>query len=153
MLFPDAAADPVVVVAEKTCQDGGILLVRAPFNGMVSDPLRRVTAIYAAAQPGGFGPEWTPWGGIVATLARRVTTIERNDPTLDPLAALGPRTAMLLGRPELPASSVSPTQVALALLALLERAEHPPLVLNRLERAPEWSLATLELLATGGMSA
>ena len=146
MLFPEPAADPVLVVAEKTCRDGGILLVRAPINGGAADLLRRVVAVYAAAQPGGFGPEWTPWGGIVATLARTLPSGRLDDRVLDPLAALGPRTAMALGRAELPAETVSPEQVALALLTLVDLAR-TPLVLDRLELAPERALRALELLA------
>lgn len=44
--------------------------MRAPFGGVVSDRLRHAAVAYAAAQPVGFGPEWTPWGGIVAILVR-----------------------------------------------------------------------------------
>ena len=146
MLFPESAADPVLVVAEKTCRDGGVLLVRAPINGAAADLLRRIVAVYAAAQPGGFGPEWTPWGGIVAALARTLPSGRLDDRVLDPLAALGPRTAMALGRAELPAETVPPDLVALALLTLADLTR-TPIVLDRLELAPERALRALELFA------
>jgi DNA-binding CsgD family transcriptional regulator len=128
--------------------EGGVVLVRAPIDGTATDLLRATRpAAYAAAQPSGFGPTWTPWGGIVATLARSLPPDHLDDRVLDPLAALGPRTAMALARAELPGGDVAPEQVALALLALVDLVR-TPIVADRLERATERALRALELFAT-----
>lgn len=139
-------SDPLAAILGRIRDEGGILLVRAPLGGVVSDRLRHAAVAYAAAQPVGFGPEWTPWGGIVAILVRSLPPDRLGDRVLDPLAALGPRTAMALARAELLDGDASPEQVALALLALADLVRIP-IVIDRLELAPERALCTLELFA------